>query len=86
MKKPTAAPPPPPATPPSFEEALAQLEAIVDALEKGDSSLEESLALFERGVGLTRACQQTLDAAEQRVRILTEARPDVEPEPYSHHE
>jgi exodeoxyribonuclease VII small subunit len=74
------------AAPPSFEQALAELESIVDALEKGDMSLEESLTRFERGIGLTRTCQQALDLAEQRVRILTDARPDAEPEPFESHD
>jgi exodeoxyribonuclease VII small subunit len=73
-------------TSPSFEEALTELESIVDALEKGEMSLEESLSVFERGIGLTRTCQQVLDAAEQRVRILTDARPDAEPEPFESHD
>ncbi|CRI63370.1 MULTISPECIES: exodeoxyribonuclease VII small subunit [unclassified Thiocapsa] len=73
MKKPVAPPPP------SFEQSLAELESIVDALEKGEMSLEESLTVFERGIGLTRACQQALDVAEQRVRILTDTRPDAGP-------
>jgi exodeoxyribonuclease VII small subunit len=73
-------------TSPSFEEALSELESIVDALEKGEMSLEESLSVFERGIGLTRTCQQALDAAEQRVRILTDARPDAEPEPFESHD
>ncbi|MBK1722056.1 exodeoxyribonuclease VII small subunit, partial [Thiocystis violacea] len=67
---------------PPFEQALADLEGVVDALEKGEMTLEQSLAAFERGVGLTRVCQQALDSAEQRVRILTDARPDAEPEPF----
>ncbi|NEX20617.1 exodeoxyribonuclease VII small subunit [Thiorhodococcus mannitoliphagus] len=67
---------------PSFEQALSDLEAIVDALEKGDMPLEESLAAFEQGVGLTRICQQALDNAEQRARILTDTRPEAEPEPF----
>jgi exodeoxyribonuclease VII small subunit len=75
-----ASPPAPPPAPPAFEEALTELESIVDALERGDLSLEQSLDAFERGVGLTRTCQQALDAAEQRVRILTDAR--AEPEPF----
>ncbi|MCG6986015.1 MAG: exodeoxyribonuclease VII small subunit [Thiocapsa sp.] len=70
-------------TAPSFEQALTELESIVDALEKGDMSLEESLTAFERGVGLTRTCQEALDAAEQRVRVLTDARPEAEPEPFT---
>lgn len=73
-------------TSPSFEEALTELESIVDALEKGEMSLEGSLSVFERGIGLTRTCQQALDAAEQRVRILTDARADAEPEPFESHD
>lgn len=67
---------------PPFEEALAELESIVAALERGEMSLEESLAAFERGIGLVRLCQQALDRAEQRVRILTEPKPDAEPKPF----
>lgn len=69
--------------PPSFEDALHELEALVDTLEKGDLSLEESLAAFERGVGLTRTCQKALDEAEQKVRILTAKSADAELEPFS---
>ena len=72
--------------PPSFEQALTELEAVVDALEKGEMTLEDSLAAFERGIGLTRVCQQALETAEQRVRILTDARPDAEPEPFDAHD
>ena len=72
-----------PPAPPSFEQSLVELESIVDALERGDMTLEESLGAFERGVALTRACQKALDAAEQRVRILTESRVDAEPEPFA---
>jgi exodeoxyribonuclease VII small subunit len=68
---------------PAFEQSLAELESIVDALERGDMTLEESLAAFERGVTLTRTCQKALDAAEQRVRILTESRVDAEPETFA---
>ena len=69
-------------TAPSFEKSLQELEAIVDALERGDMTLEASLDAFERGVALTRTCRQTLDAAEQRVRILTDNRVDAVPEPF----
>ncbi|QGU33583.1 exodeoxyribonuclease VII small subunit [Thermochromatium tepidum] len=77
-----------PKTPPqpSFEQSLTELEAIVDALEQGEMTLEDSLAAFERGIGLTRLCQQALEAAEQRVRILTDPRPDAEPEPFDAHD
>jgi exodeoxyribonuclease VII small subunit len=68
--------------PPAFEESLSELETIVAALEKGDLTLEASLGAFERGVNLTRACREALEHAEQRVRILTEGRPDTAPEPF----
>lgn len=74
--------PDPQTSPQSFEEALAELETIVDTLEKGDLTLEQSLAAFERGVGLTRSCQKALDEAEQKVQILTSRSPDAEPEPF----
>jgi len=55
---------------PEFERALAELETIVEKLERGDLSLDESLAYFERGVQLTRVCQSALKQAEQKVDIL----------------
>ena len=54
-----------------FEKALAELEQLVETMEKGELTLEESLKHFERGVTLTRACQKALTEAEQKVRILT---------------
>ena len=54
----------------NFEESLASLEGLVDAMESGDLSLEESLKAFEQGIKLTRECQQALDAAEQKVQLL----------------
>ena len=54
-----------------FEKALAELEQLVETMEKGDLTLEDSLKHFERGVALTRACQKALAEAEQKVRILT---------------
>ena len=54
-----------------FEKALAELEQLVETMEKGELTLEESLVQFERGVTLTRACQKALSEAEQKVRILT---------------
>ena len=53
-----------------FERSLAELESIVDKLEQGDLSLDDSLRHFERGVQLTRACQGALKQAEQKVEIL----------------
>ena len=55
---------------PDFEASLAELEAIVEKLEQGDLSLDDSLKQFERGVALTRACQTALKQAEQKVEIL----------------
>jgi len=68
---------------PSFEESLNELEDLVERLEKEDLTLEQSLAAFARGVTLTRSCQQALDAAEQRVRILTEQSVDAPLEPFT---
>ncbi len=54
----------------NFEEDLEELEKLVENLEKGELSLEESLACFERGIALTRNCQKALSEAEQKVNIL----------------
>jgi len=55
---------------PRFEEALAELEGLVQRLEKGELPLEESLAAFERGVNLVRHLTQRLAEVEQRVEVL----------------
>jgi exodeoxyribonuclease VII small subunit len=55
---------------PDFETALAELEALVERMEQGDLSLDESLKQFERGVQLTRSCQKALKDAEQKVQVL----------------
>ena len=57
-------------TPIDFEKALAELEALVQEMERGELSLEESLARFQRGIELTRRCQAALQAAEQKVEKL----------------
>lgn len=54
----------------NFEQALKELEELVGRMEQGDLSLEESLKAFERGIELTRNCQQALQEAEQKVEIL----------------
>ncbi|MDJ0890522.1 MAG: exodeoxyribonuclease VII small subunit [Gammaproteobacteria bacterium] len=54
-----------------FEKALRELETLVESMEQGDLSLEDSLKAFERGVELTRTCQKSLDEAEQKVELLT---------------
>jgi exodeoxyribonuclease VII small subunit len=58
---------------PSFEEALAGLEAIVERLETGELPLEAALAAFEQGVALSRCCAEQLEHAEQRIAELVRA-------------
>ncbi len=53
-----------------FEATLAELEALVSRMEAGDLPLDQALGHFERGVQLTRECQQQLQQAQQRVQIL----------------
>lgn len=55
-----------------FEQSLDSLQSLVERLESGDLSLEESLSAFEQGVTLTRDCQQALTQAEQKVTQLLE--------------
>ncbi|MFB9888113.1 exodeoxyribonuclease VII small subunit [Balneatrix alpica] len=55
-----------------FEQSLHELENLVQRLEQGDLSLEESLNAFENGIHLVRECQQTLQEAEQKVQLLLE--------------
>ena len=66
-----------------FEEALAELELILRDLEDGTTSLEESLARYERGIAILRQCHGQLQSAEQRIRILTglgeDGTPDLRP-------
>ncbi len=59
-----------PSPPKSFESALAELETLVQAMEAGKLGLEESLATYRRGTELLRHCRQSLDSAEQQVRVL----------------
>ena len=54
----------------TYEEAFAELETIVAALESGEHPLEESMSLFERGQALTKRCAELLDKAELRVQAL----------------
>lgn len=61
---------PPEGKPPSFEERLEQLEAVVKKLEGNDLPLEESLKLFENGMSLSESCRQELESAETRVEML----------------
>lgn len=56
----------------NFEKSLQELESLVDKMESGNLTLEESLKCFEQGVALTRNCQKALQEAEQKVQILLE--------------
>ncbi len=56
----------------NFEQALAELHSLVEKMEQGGLSLQDSLQYFEKGVGLIRHCQTELAAAEQKVKILTD--------------
>lgn len=65
-----------------FESALAELESIVKQLESGNLTLESSLALFERGIELSRYCHTRLENAERRIEVLSE-RGEAGPAPAS---
>lgn len=67
----------------NFEETLAELEALVEKMEAGELSLEESLQHFERGIALAGACREALAKAEQKVRILLEKEGKAALEPFS---
>ena len=54
----------------NFEVSLQQLEQLVQQMEQGQLSLEESMQAFEKGIALTRECQKALDTAEQKVQAL----------------
>jgi exodeoxyribonuclease VII small subunit len=66
---------------PDFEAALTELEKIIEKMESGEQSLEESLKSFQRGIELTRTCQQGLKEAEQRVEKLLAENGEVRIEP-----
>jgi exodeoxyribonuclease VII, small subunit len=58
----------------TFESALEELESVVEQLESGDLSLEDSLAAFEKGVGLVKYCNQKLSEVEKKVEFLIKDR------------
>jgi exodeoxyribonuclease VII small subunit len=68
---------------PDFEQALAELEKLVERLERGDLPLDEALRTFERGIALTRHCQAALKAAQQKVEILLKRSGETQIEPFS---
>jgi exodeoxyribonuclease VII small subunit len=65
-----------------FEHSLDELEQLVARMEGGEQSLDESLASFERGIGLYRHCQQSLEKAELRVRLLLDPDAPERAEPF----
>jgi len=75
-------PTPDPSPVADFEKSLEQLETLVDNMEKGELSLEQSLAAYEQGVGLYRRCQQALEQAELRVKLLSDPDKPDEAEPF----
>jgi exodeoxyribonuclease VII small subunit len=60
---------------PTFEEHLTQLETVVERLERGDLSLDESVRLFEEGMKLSTACKAELEQAEGRIQVLVDGKP-----------
>ncbi len=66
----------------SFEVCLDELEKIVKELEAGDLSLERSLELFEKGMGLSESCRKQLEDAETRVEMLIRKEGKIQPEAF----
>ena len=64
---------------PKFEDHLTRLEQIVDQLEAKEAPLDQSLALFEEGVKLARACQTTLEEAKKKVELLVKETGELKP-------
>jgi len=56
----------------NFEKSLSELETLIERMEQGELSLEESLKAFEQGIRLTQQCQEALSQAQQRVQLLTQ--------------
>ena len=67
---------------PDFEHSLAELQTLVERMESGELSLEDSLTAFEQGIGLTRECQAALAQAEQKVQILLERDVELQAAPF----
>lgn len=65
-----------------FEQSLEDLQKLVERLESGELSLEDSLTAFEQGVALTRDCQHALSQAEQKVQLLVEQHGNLTTEPF----
>ena len=66
-----------------FEQSLDALEQLVEQMERGDMSLEDSLAAYERGGGLYRKCQTAQEQAELRGRLLSDPQEPASAEPFA---
>lgn len=66
-----------------FEAAMLELEALVERMEQGEQSLEDSLSDFERGIALTRNCQKSLQETEQKIQQLIEKNGQEELVPFN---
>ena len=71
---------------PTFEQSMHELENIVGQLEDGKLDLDKTLTLFERGVSLTKQCQQTLDQAKLQVNEIMDQNGDIVEAPFDHPE
>lgn len=67
----------------NFEKSLAELEGLVERMEEGNLSLEESLKAFENGIRLTQQCQQALSEAQQRVQMLVQKNEGLHAMPFA---
>ncbi|HCM05139.1 MAG TPA: exodeoxyribonuclease VII small subunit [Oceanospirillales bacterium] len=65
-----------------FEQSLAELESLVERMESGDMTLEDSLKAFEQGIKYTRDCQNALTKAEQKVQLLLQKNGQMEAQPF----
>lgn len=83
MSRKAASTTPDPSPVSEFEQSLDALEQLVEKMEHGELSLEESLAAYERGVGLYRRCQSALEHAELRVRLLSDPQDPASAEPFA---
>ena len=68
---------------PNLEESLAEITQLIDKMEHGDQTLEQSLTQFERGITLVKHCQTTLEKAEQKVQLLMQKNNQETLTPYS---
>ena len=66
-----------------FEQSLAELESLVEQMESGEMSLEDSLKAFEQGIKYTRDCQNALNKAEQKVQLLLQKNGQMEAQPFN---